>query len=356
MHGTLVLQDGTRWVGEAFGAPGTVMGELVFNTGMTGYQEILTDPSYAGQVVVLTYPLIGNYGINPDHIESSRIQVRGLIVKELAPVESHWKSMETLSQYLGRHGVFGLAGVDTRMITRRIRTEGAPHCLLTTDPVTETKMQALCSFQFPKDVVSSVSCKKPFSLPAEGPTIGVIDLGAKQGILRNLQALGANLKVYPWDTPAKTLLSENLDAVLFSNGPGDPKDVTLAIQTAKDLVGQIPVFGICLGHQILALALGGDTYKLKFGHRGSNHPVQDLRTGKVMITAQNHGYAVREATLPDTVEVTHVHVNDGTNAGFAAPTLRLAAVQFHPEAGPGPRDANAIFKEWLESLKEPAYA
>ncbi|EKE02226.1 MAG: hypothetical protein ACD_20C00410G0012 [uncultured bacterium] len=350
MKAKILLEDGTILEGESFGADKTEFGEIVFNTGMTGYQEILTDPSYAGQIVVMTYPLIGSYGINEEDIESCRVQVNGFVVKEFVETESNWKSTKKLSDYLIEHNIIGISGIDTRMLTKIIRTQGTMNCVMTTGEITDELRTQLRNYKFPQDVVSQVSRKDFSILSGNNRKIGLVDFGVKHGIVNYLTELGCEIHLLPWDVPADTLLNGDLDAILLSNGPGDPKDVTKAVKTVKELIGKIPLFGICLGHQILALALGGDTYKLKFGHRGSNHPVQDLRTNKVIITAQNHGYAVHADSLPENCQVTHININDRTVEGFSCPALKINTVQFHPEAGPGPRDANYIFGDWVELL------
>lgn len=357
--GYLLLETGEVFVGQSFGANKphhTALGELVFNTGMTGYQEILTDPSYAGQVVVLTYPLIGNYGISPTAVESKRVQAAGLIVKEASLSPSHWQNELTLDQYLRDNQILGISGLDTRQLTLAIRKQGVLRCLMSTEPITDAHRQQLAQWRFPTDVVANVSCTESYQLDDYashrlGRKIGVLDFGVKTDILKCLNRMGADVTVYPWNTPPEVLLEAGQDAILLSNGPGDPKDVTVGIDTARALLGQIPIFGICLGVQILALAMGADTYKLKFGHRGSNHPVQDVQSGQVFLTAQNHGYAIAQNSLPKTAQVTHINLNDNTIAGFRIPELRVSAVQFHPEAGPGPRDAHVIFEQWMASLK-----
>lgn len=353
MRARILLEDGTILEGKSFGAEKTVFGEIVFNTGMTGYQEILTDPSYAGQIVVMTFPLIGNYGIAEQDVESSKVQVSGFLVKEYCEDISHWKSHKKLSEYLKENDIIAIAALDTRMLTKKIRSQGAMNCVLTTEKITEELKTQLKNYKFPTNIVEQVSRKNQTEEKSKGlKKIGVIDFGAKEGILRHLTNLGCDLTRFPWNVSDKEILEAGLDAVLFSNGPGDPKDVTLAIQTAKNIIGKLPVFGICLGHQILCLALGGDTYKLKFGHRGSNHPVINLITNKVLITAQNHGYAVVKGSLKQDIKITYKNVNDGTVEGFSCEKLKIHTVQFHPEAGPGPCDANEIFSEWIGLLKE----
>ncbi|WP_058485517.1 glutamine-hydrolyzing carbamoyl-phosphate synthase small subunit [Defluviitalea phaphyphila] len=351
MDAYILLEDGTVFKGKAFGANKTVFGEIVFNTSMSGYQEILTDPSYAGQIVVMTYPLIGNYGVNKEDVESNKIQVRGFVVKEYSKHDSNWKSEENLSDYLKKEGIFAISNVDTRMLTKKIRNQGTMNCVLTTEKIDDNIKKQLKEYSFPKNIVSNVSIKDIKNIKGKGKHIGIIDLGLKKGIEKQLKNLGCSLTIFPWDTSYEKILSYNLDAVLFSNGPGDPKDVKVAINTAEKLIGKIPLFGICLGHQILALALGGDTYKMKFGHRGGNHPVLDLRTNKIMITAQNHGYAVKDSITKE-IEITHININDSTVEGFCNKGLNINAVQFHPEAGPGPNDASIILKHWVDLVEE----
>lgn len=348
--GYILLEDGTIIEGVSFGSEKTVLAEIVFNTGMTGYQEILTDPSYARQAVVMTYPLIGNYGVNPEDIESSKIQVSALIVKEFCEKESNWKSNINISQYLHKEGIVGIYDLDTRMLTKKIRNQGAMNCLITTDKITDEHRQKLSEFQFPDDVVAMVSRKEQQHIEGAGKKIALVDLGTKTGIVNHFAKLNCEIDLLPWNVKPEQILGNGYDALMLSNGPGDPKTVEAAINLASNLVSKLPILGICLGHQITALALGADTYKLKFGHRGSNHPVIDLESGRVFITSQNHGYAVNKDSMPENFKLTHLNVNDNTVEGFSIPELDVYTVQFHPEAGPGPRDANFIFKEWVDLL------
>ncbi len=353
---TLILEDGSVYECFSFGASKTICAEIVFNTGMTGYQEILSDPSYAGQAVVMTYPLIGNYGISPANVESEKVQASAIIVREYCQHESNWKSNQNISEYLKKENIAAIYGIDTRMLTKKIRTRGTMNCLITTDPCFDELKKALISYRFPADIVSKISRKEALHLEGSGKKIALIDLGVKSGIIRYIQNADCAITLLPWNTDSNTILSSGYDALFLSNGPGDPKDVSEVVSNVKHLISKLPIYGICLGHQILALALGADTYKLKFGHRGSNHPVIDLRTGKVIITAQNHGYAVSESGIPDSMIITHKNINDSTIEGFSCPELNIYSVQFHPEDGPGPEDANFIFNEWLQILEGCNYA
>ncbi len=350
MDALLVLEDGTRLYGKSFGANTTVIGELVFNTGMTGYTEILTDPSYKEQVVMLTYPLIGNYGINDEDMESSQIQVSALIVKSYDHIPNHWQCKENVHRYLAKHNIPGIYGIDTRMLTKKIRTRGTMKCMVTTEIDHPELLQQVVAYQVSTNVVEQISTKTMEHIEGQGKKIGVIDLGVKKGIIKQLKNLDCDIYVFPQDTDGETLMQYNLDAVLFSNGPGDPKDAIKPIETAKALIGKLPIWGICLGHQILALALGGDTYKLKFGHRGSNHPVIEIETNKVFISSQNHGYAVEESSFTTGMVKTFENVNDHTIEGFSNPVQQIYTVQFHPEEGPGPEDCHYIFYKWLEHI------
>lgn len=347
----LYLEDGTKVVGRSFGAQKTVVGELVFNTGMTGYQEVLTDPSYKEQIVVMTYPIIGNYGINNKDNESNMIQVKAFIVREFSEIPSHYQSMESLDSFLKDNGIPGVYDVDTRMLTKKIRDKGSMKCLISCKEV-ENPEKLINEYIFPKDVVSMVSRKEKETFPGNDIKVGIIDLGLKEGIANQLRKLGCTVTIYPYDVTRDEILEDDINVVLLSNGPGDPKDAEEPIELVNNLRGQIPIWGICLGHQILALSLGADTYKLKFGHRGSNHPVMNLETGKIMISSQNHGYAVKEDSFTKEMKKTYVNINDDTIEGFDAPEFHIKSVQFHPEEGPGPIDGHEIFKNWISSLKE----
>ncbi|MEI7473569.1 MAG: glutamine-hydrolyzing carbamoyl-phosphate synthase small subunit [bacterium] len=351
MKANILLEDGTVLQGKFFGKVGTAFGEIVFNTGMTGYQEVLTDPSYAGQIVVMTYPLIGSYGTNNNDIESKSPKVNGFIVKEYVNDCSNRKSDQNLSDYLEQNNIVAVYDLDTRMLTKKIRNQGAMKCLITNETLSDWHTISLQNYSFPSDVVSQVSQKEVTNISGTGKKIALIDLGIKNGIIENFKRLNCDITVYPHDVTADTILNNDYGAVFFSNGPGDPKEAKEAITAAKLLIGKIPVFAICLGQQILALALGADTYKMKFGHRGANHPVIDVRTNRVMITSQNHGYAVKGETLPDNIKITHINVNDETIEGFYSTELNIHSVQFHPEAGPGPDDACYIFDDWMKLLE-----
>lgn len=344
----ILLENGIILDAEANLNDKTVLGELVFNTAMTGYQEILTDPSYASQIVVMTYPLIGNYGVEKEFAVSKKIQVSAFIIKENS--ETPLDGVMSLSDYLLTNDILCLSNVDTRKITKIIRSTGSINCLITTDEITDKHRKMLAEYEFPKNVVELSCEKKTEKFPAVGEKIAdfaLIDYGVKSSIVEQLQLSGADVTVFPYDVSTETILDGNFDAVMLSNGAGNPKDVN--IETVKNLIGKLPIFGICLGHQLSALALGGDTFKLKFGHRGANHPIINLETGKVFISSQNHGFAVDEKSLPATATITHKNVNDGTVEGFCDKSKKITCVQFHPEATPGPEDAREIFRNWVKS-------
>ncbi|MEN3189092.1 MAG: glutamine-hydrolyzing carbamoyl-phosphate synthase small subunit, partial [Atribacterota bacterium] len=345
MKALLALEDGRVFEGYAFGALQEASGEVVFNTSMTGYQEILTDPSYRGQIVVMTYPLIGNYGINTLDVESIRPQVAGFIVREKSPMESNWRSEESLENYLRRNHIMGLAQIDTRALTKHIREKGAMRAVMSVVDLDSASLVAKARAIPPmvgQDLVQEVTVSEPYVWEEKGQfTIAVLDCGVKFNILRELAKRNCRVVVYPAWFEAKEVLKENPDGVLLSNGPGDPAALPYVVRFAEEVMGRVPVFGICLGHQILCQALGAKTFKLKFGHHGGNHPVKDLLSGWVAITTQNHGFSVDFDTLPmGEVEITHVNLNDGTLEGIKHRRLPLFSVQFHPEAHPGPHDTS----------------
>ena len=352
----LVLEDGSVFTGQAFGAPGRTYGEVIFDTAMAGYQEMLTDPSCAGQIVVLTYPLIGNYGINDIDIESKRIQVRGLVVREECEMPSHWQSKGTLHEYLASQGIAGIAGVDTRALTRRLRSAGVMMGTITAD---ETPEEALARLRgLPAygtvDFVRQVSTEEPYDW--EEPDVArrhivVVDIGLKYNILRLLRDRGCRVTAVPCTASAEDILALQPDGIVLSPGPGNPDLLDYVLRTVSDLIGKVPIFGICLGHHLVGQAFGAGTFKLKFGHRGANHPVKDLLTGRVHITAQNHGYALDPDGLRDGAEVSQVHLNDGTVEGLWHRSLPIITIQYHSEASPGPQDNAYIFDRFLEMVE-----
>ena len=362
---TLTLENGAHFMGESFGVEGETIGEICFNTGMTGYQEIFTDPSYCGQLITMTCPHIGNYGVNPEDVESTKVQVAGLIVREETVIPSNFRSTQSLGEYLRDQNVVGLQKIDTRMLTRIIRDEGAMNGIISTKDLDKDsllkKVKAAPSMNG-MDLAKVVTCAKSYlwkhNLTINGiqPTtshkIAAIDYGIKHNILRLLQSSGCDITVFPADVTAKEILDFNPDGVFLSNGPGDPAAVTYGIETVKDLLGKKPIFGICLGHQILALALGAKTYKLKFGHRGINHPVKNLNTAAVEITSQNHGFTVEQESLPENVEVTHISLNDETVEGLRCKDMPAFSVQYHPESSPGPHDSRYLFHKFTKLMSE----
>ena len=347
----IILEDGTEYYGSSFGAGGDRILEIVFNTSMTGYQEIMSDPSYTDQAVVMTYPLIGNYGMAEDDYESLSPSVGALVVREYNDEPSNFRSVATLGEVMVRFGIAGISGVDTRKLNRSIRDFGTRKALLTSagTPLCDG-LARLQEYVPPADAVSRVSCSAPYSEgdPRAGIRVVAIDCGMKRGIIRSLQKRGCRVTVVPWNTTAEEILSLAPDGVLISNGPGDPADVPETAKTAAALIGRLPVFGICLGHQILSLAMGAKTYKLKFGHRGGNHPVRDLDTGRIEITSQNHSYAVDEESLAGTgLKVTHRNLLDGTVEGVSCPDAHVFSVQYHPESSPGPEDSGYLFDRFI---------
>ncbi|MDP3544425.1 MAG: glutamine-hydrolyzing carbamoyl-phosphate synthase small subunit [Elusimicrobiota bacterium] len=352
----LALEDGTVYTGRACGAAGESGGEFVFNTAMTGYQEILTDPSYAGQCVVMTYPLIGNYGITAGDNESNRPRLSGFVVRELCKHPSNYESVQPVGDFLKKHGIVGIEDIDTRALTLKLRDKGALRGIISTLDGDKNRLvekaKALPSMSG-LNLAKVVTCAEPYAWEegfkaAEKPLhVVVMDFGVKHGILRCLAAMGCKVTVVPAGTGAARIIALKPDGVLLSNGPGDPEPVTDAIETIKHLLAErIPLFGICLGHQLLGLALGGRTYKLKFGHHGSNHPVKDLETGKIEITSQNHGFCVDLKSLPSAVKTTHVNLNDGTSEGMSHAELPAFSVQYHPEASAGPHDSRYLFERF----------
>jgi len=359
MKALLALEDGRIFEGVSFGAAGECAGEVVFNTGMTGYQEVLSDPSYKGQIVTMTYPLIGNYGVNDADAESRGLWLEGFVVKELCETPSNWRSEKDLGTYLLEHGVIGIQGVDTRALTKHIREAGAMRAVISTSDLDPASLVAKAQ-QSPglsgRDLVESVTCDRPFTFAdQDGPTVVVLDYGVKYSTLRQLREAGCTVTVVPAHTAVDEILAYGPAGVLLSNGPGDPAAVTYAIGTVREIlkIGTIPLFGICLGQQILGLALGGKTFKMKFGHHGSNHPVKDLSTGKIDITVQNHGFCIDPDSLDtDDIEITHINLNDHSLEGIRHRGLPVFSVQFHPEAGPGPHDARHLFKQFVKTMHD----
>lgn len=356
MQARLLLEDGTLFVGKSFGADAEMTGEVVFNTGITGYQEVLSDPSYCGQIVTMTYPLIGNYGITRDDFESIRPFVHGFVVRRHEPVPSNWRAEYSVDHLLKEYGIPGISDIDTRMLTRIIRHHGTMKGILTTSSksVAELKeMLGLTTIDELRNQVARTSTPQMFSSPGSKERIVLVDFGAKSGILRELTSRGCDVIVVPHDTTAEEIRRLHPDGIQLSNGPGDPKDVPYAVNMVKELLGEYPIFGICLGHQLFALAAGADTEKLKFGHRGGNHPVKDLASGRCYITSQNHGYTVNEESVKSTeLEVTHINNNDKTIEGLKHKKFPAFSVQYHPEAAPGPHDSSYLFDQFLEMIRE----
>ena len=367
MKAFIALEDGTIFEGVSFGASGERLGEVVFNTSMSGYQEIMTDPSYKGQIVTMTYPLIGNYGINKEDIESSSPKIEGFVIKERSKIASNWRSEKSLDQYLKENHIVGIEGVDTRSLTLHIRTKGAMKGIISTtdlNPESLIKKAKDSPGLIGRDLVKEVTCGKSYNAKTIYSTpsalchnarfkVIAMDFGIKYNILRCLIDAGCDMTVVPADTSASEILAKNPDGIFLSNGPGDPAAVTYAIEEIKKLLGKKPVFGICLGHQLLGLAFGGKTFKLKFGHRGANHPVKNLKTGKIEITSQNHGFCVDMNSLnKDEVELTHINLNDNTLEGMTHKKLPVFSVQYHPEASPGPHDSRYLFDRFIQMMEK----
>ena len=371
MKAVLALADGKYFIGKALGAIGEVAGEVIFNTSMTGYQEILTDPSYYGEIVTMTYPQIGNYGINPEDVESVRPFLSGFVVKESCPFPSNYRSEMTLDAYLKEHNIVAIEGIDTRALVRHIRTVGAQTGMISsldTDPDSLIEKARQAPSIVGRDLVKEVTCKKPYrstegvwsledgycdysqsDLPFK---VIAYDFGIKRNILRNLTSLGCDVTVVPATTSAEEILKMHPDGVFLSNGPGDPEPLLYAQENIRKLLGKVPVFGICLGHQLLSIAAGGRTFKLKFGHRGGNQPVLDYQRQQVEITSQNHGFAVDEESLSEQIKVTHINLNDNTVEGIQLLEKSAFSVQYHPESSPGPHDAHYLFERFIEMIKD----
>ncbi|MCK8825322.1 glutamine-hydrolyzing carbamoyl-phosphate synthase small subunit [Fuchsiella alkaliacetigena] len=355
MEAKLVLEDGTVFVGQSFGAEQGAGGEVVFNTSMTGYQEILTDASYKGEIVTMTYPLIGNYGINEEDIESYQPHVEGFVVKEFCAQPSNWRSLDKLDNYLKENDIPGICGIDTRALTKKLRSSGVMKGIITTEQASKEELVAQAKAApglSDRDLVSKVTTDEVYQLDGADYRVVLVDYGAKENIIRSLKEEGCEVVVVPADASAEEILAHQPQGVMLSNGPGDPENIPYAVETVKELLGEVPIFGICLGHQVLAQALGATTYKLKFGHRGANHPVQDLETGRVYITAQNHGFAIEAESLDQAeVEITHRNLNDDTIEGIRHRDLAAFSVQYHPEASPGPEDSHYLFAEFIEMME-----
>lgn len=355
MQAILALEDGITFTGQVFGATGKRWGEVVFNTGMTGYQEILTDPSYCGQIIVMTYPLIGNYGINKEDFESKKSHARGFVVHEECDRPSNWRASYRLSDFLAREGVIGLGRVDTRAITRHLRNYGTMRGVISTETAEPQELveEARNSpYLSGLELVPSVAVEEAYVLEGKGPRIVLIDMGSKLNIIRHLQKRDCEIVIVPPKATPQEVMAFNPEGIMLTNGPGDPVDVPYTMKTMRELIPRLPVFGICLGHQVIALALGAKTYKMKFGHRGANHPVKDLFSSRIYITSHNHGFSVDEESLRDLpVEVSHRNLNDGTVEGLRHKNLPVFSVQYHPEASPGPQESAYLFDQFMDLIK-----
>ena len=356
----LLLEDGANFEGYALGATGLTTGELCFNTSMVGYQEILTDPSYNSQIILMTYPQIGNYGINSQDNESQKIQASGLIIKDISYYHSNHQSEKSLNDYLCDNNIVAIYGIDTRALTIHLRDNGAMNAIISTDILDTKQLQNklnLIPSMEGLNLVNNVTCNKPYPYDSTSKNqfkVAAIDFGVKNNILRLLDKYNCNVTVFPADVSTDEIRKFKPDGIFLSNGPGDPAAVDYAIQCIKNLIGLYPIFGICLGHQLLALALGAKTFKLKYGHRGSNHPVKNLLNNKIEITSQNHGFAVSKDNLPSNIEVTHINLNDNTIAGISCKDKKLFSVQYHPESSPGPHDSEYLFQSFIKYMEDNA--
>lgn len=352
MNSILYLEDGTVFMGRAIGKQGITVGELVFNTSMTGYQEILTDPSYSGQIINMCYPYIGNYGIDYNVSQSDRIQAKGIIVKNCYSDTSHYLCKDSFENFLSKNGIVGISNVDTRSVTKKIRSHGTMKCVICSENESIYEIKKILDSYSYKNLVKNVSINHIKHIEGSGPRVVVWDFGAKRNIIKNLMKRKCDITIFPYDTSYDDIMRVNPDGILITNGPGDPKDLEDIIPSVKEIaVSGVPVFGICLGHQLLCLALGGDTYKMKFGHRGGNHGVYDIELNKAFITSQNHGYAVRENSLnKDEIVITHVNLNDNTVEGIRHKKYPVFSIQFHPEGCPGPTDTDYLFDKFLKNM------
>jgi len=359
MRALVALADGTVFEGRALGAGGEVMGEMVFNTSMTGYQEILTDPSYAGQIVTMTYPLIGNYGVNPDDEESDRPHVKGFVMKECSRIPSSWRSTCSLPEYLAENGIMAIEGIDTRELTRRVRTHGVMDAVMSTEDLDSDslvrKAREWAGLEG-LDLAREVTCEKPYVVTPDESRFHVVayDFGIKRNIVRKLVEVGCQVTVVPATTSAAEVLAMEPDGIFLSNGPGDPRPVTYAIEAARELIGKKPIFGICLGHEILGLACGAEIFHLKFGHRGANQPIKEFSTDRILITSENHGWGIKADSIPDCLEITRLNLNDSCVEGMHHREHPVFSIQCHPEASPGPHDSFHLFAYFAELMEKHA--